>query len=81
MALKESEQLKNISDHTLIDEFELALKQIVRSYEDRHSRKLTILELIDYLETVIRSNPTDYISDPKDLKFREIFIARKEQSD
>jgi hypothetical protein len=75
--LEEFEQMINRTDYILIDELELALKQVVNNYEDRHSRKPTILELIDYLETVIRSNPTHYISDPKDLKFREIFVLRK----
>ena len=79
MTDKEFEQIKDITDSILIKELELTLKQVVSSYENRHHHKPTAMELIESYEKIIRPNPTDYISDVKDLKFRQLVILRKEE--
>ncbi|KHD05331.1 hypothetical protein PN36_34360 [Candidatus Thiomargarita nelsonii] len=81
MAWEEFERngIKGISGDKPIDEFALALKRIVSSYEDRYSRKPTVVELLYALETVITSNPTRYVSDSKDLKLGEIIVNRNEE--
>ncbi len=76
MAWEEFERngIKGISGDRPIDELALALKRIVSSYEDRYSRKPTVVELIYALETVITSTPTRYVSDPKGLALGEIIV-------
>jgi hypothetical protein len=81
MAWEEFERngLKGISGDKPIDELALALKRIVSVYEDRYSRKPTVLELIYALETVITSNPTRYVSDSNGLKLGEIIVHRNKE--
>ena len=79
MAWEEFERngIKGISGDKPMDELALALKRIVSSYEDRYSRKPTVVELLYALETVITSNPARYVSDSKGLKLGEIIVNRK----
>ncbi len=81
MAWEEFERngIKGISGDKPIDELALALKRIVSSYEDRYSRKPTVVELVYALETVITSNPARYVSDSKGLKLGEIIVNRNEE--
>lgn len=73
-------KITDLSDHLLIDKLELALKQIVRNYEDRHYQKPKFIEFINTLNTVITSNPEFYVSDPKGLDFGEIYIYHQDKS-
>jgi hypothetical protein len=78
MAWEEFERngLTGISGDRPIDEMALALKKIVTAYEDRFSRRPTVIEILYALETVLTTHPTRYVSDAEGLKFGEIIVNR-----
>jgi len=83
MAWEEFERngVKGITGDAPIDEFALALKRIATKYEDRFSRKPTVIELLSALETVIGTHPERYVSDVEGLRFGEITVNRDYERD
>ncbi|KYC43940.1 hypothetical protein WA1_01980 [Scytonema hofmannii PCC 7110] len=78
MAWEEFERngVKGITGDQPIDELAIALTEIASSYEDRFSRKPTIIEIMWAMETVLSSNPKSYVSDPEGLKYGDIIVKR-----
>lgn len=78
MAWEEFERngVKGITGDQPIDELAIALREIASYYEDRFSRKPTIIEIMWAMETVLLSNPKSYVSDPEGLKYGDIIVKR-----
>jgi hypothetical protein len=78
MAWEEFERngVKGITGDQPIDELAIALEEIAKDYEERFSRKPSVVELMWAIETVLGSNPTLYVSDPQGLRYGEIIVKR-----
>lgn len=83
MAWEEFERngVKGITGDTPIDEFSMVLKRVSAAYEDRFSRKPTVVELLYALETILTTHPTRYVSDAAGLKLGEIIVNRNYESE
>lgn len=83
MAWEEFERngVKGITGDQPIDELAIALAEIAKDYEERFSRKPTIIEIMRAMETVLGSNPTRYVSDPEGLKYGDIIVNRDYQTE
>lgn len=83
MAWEEFERngIEGVSGDKPIDELSLALKRITTIYEERFSRKPTVVEILYAIETVIGTHPNRYVSDPEGLKFGTIIINRNDEKE
>lgn len=72
MAWEEFERngVKGITGDQPIDELAIALAEIAKDYEERFSRKPTIIEIMRAMETVLGSNPTRYVSEERGFEIR-----------